>query len=154
MGAEIGKEKGSSSDHAKEGNDTVSPVDIKIPSLLMGQQRERAPQNDPPGQADGNGDSEGARRSFNVSRGLWGDRYDVPPTREHQKMLGINGLMRAFSRKPQFSGGWDEDFDHTIRVFETLSEMCQLTWGSEAQVPEAVDERDKRKTIEKGAPAG
>ena len=35
--------------------------------------------------------------------------------------------MRAFVGKDAFTGGWDEDLNTTIIIFETLSIMCEVS---------------------------
>lgn len=40
--------------------------------------------------------------------------------------LGINGLMRTFFGKENFSEKWDEDLDETISVFDTITAMCEM----------------------------
>lgn len=35
--------------------------------------------------------------------------------------------MRAFEEKQELTGSWDENRDTTIRIFETLSWICEVT---------------------------
>lgn len=57
------------------------------------------------------------------SRGKDDDAYDD----YNDRSLGINGLMKAFKGKKPFTGSWEEDLDNCLGVFETLSDMCQIT---------------------------
>ena len=65
------------------------------------------------------------RPSTHHPKGLRGDSDTTEELKK--KGLGINGLMRAFGTKKRFSGSWDEDLDDTISIFETLSNICELS---------------------------
>lgn len=39
----------------------------------------------------------------------------------------MNGLMKEYVGKTTFTGGWDEDLDSCIGVYETLTKMFEVT---------------------------
>lgn len=43
------------------------------------------------------------------------------------RVLGGSRLMKAYIGNPTFSGGWDEDIDNCISIYDILSEMCCVT---------------------------
>lgn len=109
----------------EEPHDPAEPRDPPWPS----KHQSAAPPSDPSDPDDDEGSDSGRpTRQNGRGGGLRGYQRETTPGRgEQQRRLGINGLMRAFNNKSQFSGGWDEDLDNTIGVFSTLATMCQLT---------------------------
>lgn len=50
------------------------------------------------------------------------------PTQDWQdKSMGIQGLMKAYTGKKLFSGEWSENLNNDLKVYDTLTAMCQLT---------------------------
>lgn len=41
--------------------------------------------------------------------------------------MGVHGLMRAYIGKKMFRRAWNENLNNLLKVFDTLTAMCQLT---------------------------
>lgn len=49
------------------------------------------------------------------------------------RSMGINGVMKEFTGKTEFSGAYEEDLDDTLDVFETMARMCSIKNDEKSQ---------------------
>lgn len=61
--------------------------------------------------------SDQTREGTKDPSGQWSDR----------SRLGISGRMKAYQVKQTFTGGLDEYLDHCTCVYDTQSDMCEVT---------------------------
>lgn len=36
-------------------------------------------------------------------------------------------MMKDFTGKPSFSGAYEEDLDNVLSIFDTITDMCEIT---------------------------
>ena len=49
------------------------------------------------------------------------------------KPIGVQGIIQAFKGRKKFSGGFDEDLNSILLIFESMSRMCRLTEEQKAE---------------------
>ena len=105
--------------------------DPRIPKWIMSQYAKQSPSDDSPDDSESSdsGDRDNkqpSRRGLRDNR-MMNHRVEPKKKEDPKKGLGMGGMMRAFNSKSKFTGSWEEDLDTTIKIFNTMSNMCGLT---------------------------